>query len=281
MSDEGETEAGEDRTPDDGDRRAAGDEETPERDVEAEVETGNGESDASAAAEGPEATRDGEESDRDGDRGDDERGGGDDRDDDDRGGGDRGDEAAALRERVTALESELTEREERVEELEDEVEDLTDRLRRTRADYENYKKRAERKRERVKERATEDLVERLLDVRDNLRRATEEDDPDAESLLDGVEMTLREFDRVLDDEGVTEIAPAPGEAIDPQRHEVMMRADSEQPEDTVAEVYAPGYEMADEVVRPARVTVSTGPADGETADEESDGEEAGAARTEE
>ncbi|PSQ38765.1 nucleotide exchange factor GrpE [Halobacteriales archaeon SW_5_70_135] len=181
-----------------------------------------------------------------------------------------------MRERVTTLESELTEREERVEELEDEVEDLTDRLRRTRADYENYKKRAERKRERVKERATEDLVERLLGVRDDLRRATEEDDPDAESLLDGVEMTLREFDRVLDDEGVTEIVPVPGEAIDPQRHEVMMRADSEQPEDTVAEVYAPGYEMAGEVVRPARVTVSTGPADGEAADEE-----AGAARTEE
>ena len=269
MSDEGETEAGEDRTPDDGDRRAAGYDETPERDAEAEVEVeeGNDESDASAAAEEPGATDDGEESDRDDNHGDDER-------DDDRGAGDdRGDdEAAALRERVTALESELTEREERVEELEDEVEDLTDRLRRTRADYENYKKRAERKRERVKERATEDLVERLLGVRDDLRRATEEDDPDAESLLDGVEMTLREFDRVLDDEGVTEIAPAPGEAIDPQRHEVMMRADSEQPEDTVAEVYAPGYEMAGQVVRPARVTVSTGPADGE---------EAGAARTEE
>ena len=266
MSDEGETEAGEDRTPDDGDRRAAGDEETPERDAEAEVEAGSDESNASAAAEEPGATDDGGESDRDGDRGDD----------------DRDYDAAALRERVTALESELTEREERVEELEGEVEDLTDRLRRTRADYENYKKRAERKRERVKERATEDLVERLLGVRDDLRRATEEDDPDAGSLLDGVEMTLREFDRVLDDEGVTEIAPAPGEAIDPQRHEVMMRTDSEQPEDTVAEVYAPGYEMAGQVVRPARVTVSTGPADGETAaDEKPDSEEAGAARTEE
>jgi molecular chaperone GrpE len=192
-------------------------------------------------------------------------------------------EVADLRERVHRFESELAEREAEIEELESEltereteVEDLTDRLRRTRADYENYKKRAERKRERVKERATEDLIERLLDVRDNLRRATEEDDPDAERLLDGVEMTLREFDRVLDDEGVTEIAPMPGDEIDPARHEVMMRADSDQPADTVADVYAPGYEMAGEVIRPARVTVSTGPADDGDASEEAD-----AARTEE
>ncbi len=101
-------------------------------------------------------------------------------------------------------------------------------------------------------------------MRDNLRRAVEEEDPDVESLLDGVEMTLREFDRVLDDENVAEIAPDPGDEIDPTRHEVMMRAESDQPEDTVADVYAPGYEMAGEVLRPARVTVSTGsPDDGD------------------
>jgi molecular chaperone GrpE len=159
---------------------------------------------------------------------------------------------AELHEVTTDLEAEIEEREA-------EVEDLRDRLRRTQADFQNYKKRAERERERIEERATEDLVERLLDVRDDLRRAVEEENPDVESLLDGVEMTLREFDGVLDDENVAEIAPEPGDEIDPTRHEVMMRADSDQPEDTVADVYAPGYEMAGEVIRPARVTVSTGP----------------------
>lgn len=176
----------------------------------------------------------------------------------------RDEDVAALQAEVEDLEAELDDRETEIDDLEAEVEDLRDRLRRKQADFQNYKKRAERERERIEERATEDLVERLLDVRDNLRRAVEEDDPDVESLLDGVEMTLREFDRVLDDEDVVEIAPELGDEIDPTRHEVMMRADSDQPEDTVADVYAPGYEMAGEVIRPARVTVSTGPADDDT-----------------
>lgn len=179
------------------------------------------------------------------------------------------DAAGDQEDRIAELEADLADREDRIEALEtaladreERVDELEDRLRRTQADFQNYKKRAQKKRERVEERATEDLIERLLDVRDNLRRALEEEeDADAESLRDGVEMTLREFDRVLEEENVSEIAPEPGAAIDPTRHEVMLRTDSEQPPDTVADLYAPGYEMAGEVVRPARVTVSTGPAE--------------------
>jgi molecular chaperone GrpE len=184
-------------------------------------------------------------------------------------------DVATLRERVEELEAVVEARDRRIAELETEVaerdgeiEDLQERLRRKQADFQNYKKRAERERERIQERAAEDVIERMLDVRDNLRRALQEDDPDVKSLTDGVEMTLREFDRVLEQEDVSEIDPDPGAAIDPTRHEVMMRADSDQPEDTVADVYRPGYEMAGEVVREAQVTVSTGPPE-ETDEEES------------
>jgi molecular chaperone GrpE len=166
------------------------------------------------------------------------------------------------------LEAELAAAEERIEDLEDrlaqrdeEIEDLEARLKRKQADFQNYKKRAEKKRERIQARATEDLVERLLGVRDDLKRGIEEDHPDVESLRGGVEMVLRNFDRVLEDENVSELAPEPGEAVDPERHEVMMRVDSDQPEDTVAEVFSPGYEMGEKVIRPAKVTVSTGPAE--------------------
>lgn len=179
-------------------------------------------------------------------------------------------DVAALQERIEELESENESLRAELEEREAEIDDLQEGLRRKQADFQNYKKRAERERERIQERATEDLLERMLEVRDNLRRALGEEDPDVESLTDGVEMTLREFDRILDQEGVTEIAPAPGDEIDPTRHEVMMRADSEQPEDTVADVYRPGYEMAGEVVREAQVTVSTGPP--EDAEESTDGD---------
>ncbi|MCL7416426.1 MAG: nucleotide exchange factor GrpE [Halalkalicoccus sp.] len=153
--------------------------------------------------------------------------------------------------RIEELEADLDEREERIDELES-------RLKRTQADFQNYKKRAKKRQEQLEDRATEDLVTRLLDVRDNLSRAVEEESGDADSLREGVEMTLSEFDRVLEGEDVSRVSPEPGAEVDPQRHEVMMRVESDQPEDSVAEVYTPGYEMAGKVLRPAQVTVSDG-----------------------
>jgi molecular chaperone GrpE len=135
-----------------------------------------------------------------------------------------------------------------------EVEDLEAQLRRKQADFQNYKKRAKQRQEEQEARATEDLVTRLLEVRDNLSRALDQDEEI--DIRPGVESTLEELDRVLDDENVDQIEPAPGDAVDPQRHEVMLRVDSDEPSDTVAEVYRPGYEMGEKVLRPAQVTVS-------------------------
>jgi molecular chaperone GrpE len=158
-------------------------------------------------------------------------------------------ELAALRTKVDSLESELETREAESEELEN-------KLKRTQADFQNYKKRMKKRREEEKQRATEDLVERLLDVRDNLKRALDQDEN--ADIRDGIETTLRQFDEELEHENVTEIVPEPGDEVDPQRHEVLLRVESEQPEDTVAEVHRPGYEMAEKVIRTAQVTVSDG-----------------------
>ena len=54
------------------------------------------------------------------------------------------------------------------------------------------------------------------------------------------------------------IAPDPGDEVDPQRHEVLMRVASDQPADAVAEVHRPGYEMGGKVIRTAQVLVSDG-----------------------
>ncbi|GAA0263701.1 nucleotide exchange factor GrpE [Halobacterium noricense] len=165
---------------------------------------------------------------------------------------DLGDEVADLEARVAELEADLSE-------AEAEVDDLTERLQAKQADFQNYKQRAKQRQEDIRERATEDLVERLLDVRDNLGRALDEESGDVDSLREGVKLTRKEFDRVLDAEGVSEIAPSAGEEVDAQRHEVMMRVDSDQPEGTVTDVYRSGYEMGGKVLRPAQVTVSDGP----------------------
>jgi molecular chaperone GrpE len=158
-------------------------------------------------------------------------------------------ELAALRTRVDGLEDQLDAREE-------ELDDLTDKLKRKQAEFKNFKKRMEKRREEERERATEDLVTRLLDVRDNLRRALDQDE-NAE-IRGGVESTLRSFDDVFDAENVDVVEPEPGEDVDPHRHEVLVRVDSDQPEGAIAEVHRPGYVMAGKVIREAQVTVSDG-----------------------
>jgi len=162
----------------------------------------------------------------------------------------------ALAAEVAALEDELAETREELLDAESEVEELTSKLARVRADFSNYKQRAKRKQEEIRERASEALVERLAPVRNNLLRALDQDE--GSDLRPGVESTLEQFDEVLADEGVGSIEPDPGDEVDPARHQVMLRVESDRPEGTVHEVYEPGYEMGDRVVSEAKVTVSDG-----------------------
>ena len=163
-------------------------------------------------------------------------------------------DVGALLDRIPELEAEL-------ESLESELETAQERLERTRADFKNYKERAKRQQEEIKDRAAEDLVERLLEVRDNLGRALSDESGTADSLREGVELTRKQFDRVLAEENVTRIEPDSGSEVDANKHEVMMRVESEEPADTIASVYRPGYEMGGKILRPAQVTVSEGPAE--------------------
>lgn len=155
---------------------------------------------------------------------------------------------AELSIRVATLEAQVAEQSAVNEELEA-------KLKRARADFQNYKKRVKDRQAEIRSRATEALVERLLDVRDNLVRALEQDEET--DIRDGVEATLASFDRVLADEDVSAIEPAPGQEVDPERHEVVLREeDADQPAGTIERIYRPGYELAGSVLRPAQVTVS-------------------------
>lgn len=154
-----------------------------------------------------------------------------------------------LEDRIAELEAELADTEERAD-------DLESKLKRKQADFQNYKKRAKKRQEEIKERATEDFLTRLVPVRDDLVRALDQDE--GVDIRDGVESTLESFDQVLEAEGVTPIQPDAGDEVDPTRHQVMMRVESDQPEGSVVDVYRPGYEMAGTVIQEAQVTVSDG-----------------------
>ena len=161
-------------------------------------------------------------------------------------------EPAAVAEEIATLRAEVAD-------LRIERDDLESKLKRKQAEFKNYKKRQKKRREQERDRATEELVTELLEVRDNLLRALEQDE--SADIRDGVEATFRSLDDVLDGEGVEAIEPESGAETDPTRHEVLLRVESDEPEGTVAELQRPGYEMADKVLRAAQVTVSDGSGD--------------------
>jgi molecular chaperone GrpE len=169
-----------------------------------------------------------------------------------------GEPAAAIAEEIATLREEIAD-------LRTERDDLESRLKRKQAEFQNYKKRQKKRREKQRARATESIVEELLEVRDNLTRALEQDE--GTDIREGVEATFRGLEDVLEGQGVEPIEPDPGTDTDPRRHEVLLRVESDAPEGTIAELHRPGYEMADAVLRPAQVTVSEGPP--ESATEES------------
>lgn len=142
--------------------------------------------------------------------------------------------------------------------LREEFESLNDRHLRLAAEFNNYRRRVEQERLDSWARAQGDLVGRFLDVLDDLQRVAELDLSNAtvEAIMEGVDLVERKFVRMLGDAGVEVLDPT-GEDFDPERMEAMMRvpAESEEADETVAQVFQKGYAMKGHLVRPARVSV--------------------------
>jgi molecular chaperone GrpE len=164
-------------------------------------------------------------------------------------------------------------------ELEAEKADLTDRLVRLAAEMDNLRKRTERDVAEANKYAVTRFAADMLVVADNLQRAlaTLPADRGAASaealagLVEGVEMTGREMQRLLERHGVKPIA-AMGERFDPHRHQAMYEVpDASVAPGTVVEVVQDGYQVGDRVLRAALVAVAKAPtggrAEGSAADE--------------
>lgn len=123
------------------------------------------------------------------------------------------------------------------------------------ADFDNYKKRMQRDLDSIVSSRRRMLLERLLPVLDNLRRAVESN-AGGDTLRGGVEQTLRGFEAVLASEGVKAIEVR-GEKFDPRVAEAVGTSPADgAAEDTVVEVTEKGYTLGDELLRPAKVIVA-------------------------
>ena len=134
---------------------------------------------------------------------------------------------------------------------------LSDKLIRNAAEFDNYKKRTVREKEDFYKSAVCETVAPLLPVLDNLERAVAaaEDSGESGSVLDGVKMVKKQFEDALKSIGVEPIE-AVGEQFDPEKHNAVMTADSDEDENTVLEEFQKGYIYRDKVVRHSMVKVS-------------------------
>ncbi|HEX6200058.1 MAG TPA: nucleotide exchange factor GrpE [Thermoanaerobaculia bacterium] len=142
-----------------------------------------------------------------------------------------------------------------VERLEREIADLRDRSIRTLADFDNYRKRAERERQDMRRYALLEPMRELVEVVDNLERAAAAAGS-ADDLKQGVDMILRQLGDFLRRHGVVAIE-AEGQPFDPAFHEAVSRQESDGiDEPVVAQELQKGYRLHERLLRPARVVVA-------------------------
>jgi molecular chaperone GrpE len=131
-----------------------------------------------------------------------------------------------------------------------------DLAQRTQAELENLRKRAARDVLQAGARAKANLVRELLPVVDNLERALATANPEEDHLADGVRLVHAELVGTLERNGIKAFDPA-GEPFDPTVHEAISMREGENGSGIVLDVVEKGYRLGDNVIRPARVVVSS------------------------
>lgn len=136
--------------------------------------------------------------------------------------------------------------------------ELEDRLRRRQADFENFRRRAERERIENLEYAGMESVRALLPILDDFERALKLECQDRE-YAKGLELIYQRLFETLKKLGLEPITSA-GEKFDPNRHHAIEMAQTDEAEDqTVLDEYQRGYNFRGRLLRPAMVKVAVRP----------------------
>jgi molecular chaperone GrpE len=139
----------------------------------------------------------------------------------------------------------------------DEAQATFARYQRLAADFENYKRRSRQDLTDRTQFANEELLRKLLPLRDNLQRALEHAPEGIDrNWFEGIRMVARQFDDVLQAQGLSTI-PAVGEKFDPAQHEAIASEETDDHEEgTIVEEMQPGYRLHNRVLRPTLVKVA-------------------------
>jgi molecular chaperone GrpE len=138
--------------------------------------------------------------------------------------------------------------------------EVSDAYLRAKAEGENIRRRSEDEITKARKFAVESFAESLLPVRDSLEAAlaahAAKPDTPVETVLEGVQATLRQLGAALERNKVLEINPAAGTKFDPHQHQAISMVPADQEANTVVGVLQKGYLINDRVLRPALVTVA-------------------------
>lgn len=161
----------------------------------------------------------------------------------------------------------------------EEVKSVNDKYFRVAAEFENYKRRAQRDQSDAIRFANEKLLKDLLPTIDNLERAIHYggDQTTNEGLVEGIELTYKQLLETLAKFGVRQIS-SKGELFDPAQHQAVAQVDSETAKpNSVVDEFQKGYFLHERILRPAMVTVAKDkPAEGTSSLEDQAGHEEGA-----
>ena len=170
-------------------------------------------------------------------------------------------EAAA---KAAAMEAEAREAfsDENLEEKQDKkdiaIADLTDRLKRSMAEFDNFRKRSEKEKATMFDMGARRIAEKILPVVDNFERAmvAAPKEGDGKAFADGITMIYNQLKKTLEDLGVKPI-DCVGQAFDPNFHNAVMHIEDESlGENVVAEELLKGYMYKDSVLRHSMVKVA-------------------------
>ena len=170
-------------------------------------------------------------------------------------------EAAA---KAAAMEAEVKEAfsDENLEEKQDKkdiaIADLTDRLKRSMAEFDNFRKRSEKEKATMFDMGVGSIAEKILPVVDNFERAmvAAPKEGDGKAFADGITMICNQLKKTLEDLGVKPI-DCVGQAFDPNFHNAVMHVEDESlGENVVAEELLKGYMYKDSVLRHSMVKVA-------------------------
>ncbi|MFX1498140.1 MAG: nucleotide exchange factor GrpE [Promethearchaeota archaeon] len=146
----------------------------------------------------------------------------------------------------------------KLKELEEKTERYLNSLVRVQADFENYKKSNQRENERYMLQAKEKILRKMAKHHEDLQRALKilKTLQNNEHIIKGFEMIVKNFERILAEEGVRSMN-CEGDKFDPYKHEALMVEEREDlPENTIIEEIDKGYYLNNVVLKPAGVKIS-------------------------